>query len=74
MTSIFSYLIIMLAGLFWVGRVTISICYSLETDIGIVPVNNTIETILLFVALVCLIFIIKRNIFGALVYFISYGL
>lgn len=33
-----------------------------------------VEVGLLFVTLFCLVFIIKRNIIGALVYFVSYGL
>lgn len=32
------------------------------------------EVILLFVTLACFVFIIKRNILGAIIYFITYGL
>ena len=74
MISLFSYLITMFAGLFWLGRVVITVCYTLGTDIGITPLNYTVEIILLFVTLICLIFIVKRKIFGALIYFVCYGL
>ena len=70
MTSVFSYLIVMIAGLFWILRVVITICYTLGSDIGIVPLNANVEIVLLFITLACMAFIIKRNIFGALVYMI----
>lgn len=74
MTSLFSYLITMFAGIFWLIRVVISIAYTMEADIGIEPLDFNIEIILLFFTLVCMIFIVKRNIIGALMYFVSYGL
>lgn len=74
MTSLFSYLITMLAGIFWLIRIIISIAYTMEADIGIEPLNFNIEIALLFFTLVCIVFIVKRNIIGALMYFISYGL
>ena len=46
---------------------------SLSIDIGIQPIDFNIEVILLFVALFCMILIIKRNIIGALIYFLAYG-
>lgn len=74
MTSVFSYLITMFGGMFWLSRVIITICYTLEKDIGIKPLNYNMEIILLFVTLICFVLIIKRNIFGALAYFVAYGL
>lgn len=74
MTSLFSYLITMFAGIFWLIRVVISISYTMEADIGIEPLDFNIEIILLFFTLVCMIFIVKRNIIGALMYLVSYGL
>lgn len=74
MASMFSYLITMLGGVFWIIRTVITVCYTMEKDIGIVPLNPTIEIILLFLTIVFLIFIVKRNIFGALAYFVAYGL
>ena len=74
MTSVFSYLITMFGGMFWLLRVVVALTYSLEISFPIVPINFTTEIVLLFLAIVCMIFIIKRNIFGALVYFAAYGL
>ena len=74
MTSLFSYLITFIGGLFWLSRVIITYAYTMSKDIGIVPLDFNIEVILLFVTLICMILIIKRKIFGAIIYFIAYGL
>lgn len=73
MTSLFSYLITMFGGMFWLLRVVVALTYSLEISFPIIPIDFNIEIILLFVTIVCMIFIIKRNIIGALVYFAAYG-
>lgn len=73
MTSVFSYLITMFGGMFWIFRAIVAITYSLSIDFPVTPLNFTIEIILLFATLVCMIFIIKRNIIGALAYFVAYG-
>lgn len=74
MTSLFSYLITMFGGMFWLLRVVVAITYTLGVDFPIVPLDFNTEIILLFVTIVCMIFIVKRNIIGALVYFVAYGL
>ncbi len=74
MTSLFSYLITIFGGMFWLFRVIIAVTYTLELNFPIVPIDFSTEIILLFVAIVCMIFIVKRNIIGALVYFAVYGI
>ena len=71
---VISYLITMLSILFLIVRLVVAICYSTGINIGMLPINPTIEIILLFVGIICILYIIKRNIFWAIVYFISYGL
>lgn len=73
MTSLFSYLITILGGIFWLIRVVMAVTYTMSVDIGIEPINFDVEVILLFLTLICMIFIVKRNIIGALVYFVAYG-
>lgn len=73
MTSMFSYLITMFGVMFWILRVVVAITYSMEVDFPIQPLDFNVEIILLFATLVCMIFIIKRNIIGALAYFLCYG-
>lgn len=73
MTSVFSYLITMIAGIFWLIRVIISVCYTMGVELGIEPFNLEFEVITLFISLACFILIIKRNLIGALIYFIVNG-
>lgn len=74
MTSMFSYLITMFGGIFWLLRLVIAVTYTMSIDIGIEPLDFNIEVILLFVTLICMVLIIKRNIIGALIYFMAYGM
>ena len=74
MTSVFSYLITMVGGIFWASRVIVALLNSMQKDFPIQPLNPTIEIILLFVTLICFVFIIKRKLIGGLVYFVLYGL
>lgn len=74
MTSMFSYLITMFGGLFWLFRVIVALLNSMQKDFPVQPLNPTIEIILLFVVLICFILIIKRKLIGALTYFVAYGL
>ena len=74
MTSMFSYLITMFGAMFWLFRAVVAVTYTMSIDFGIVPINITTEIILLFVTLICMILIVKRNIIGALAYFVGYGL
>lgn len=71
--ALISYLITMFAGLFWGFRVVIAVTTSLNIDIGFTPVDMTAEIVMLFVALFCLVLIVRRNLLGAILYLISYG-
>ncbi len=73
MKSLFSYLITMFGAMFWIFRVVVTVAYSMDWAFPITPLNFYVEIIILFVTLICMIFIIKRNIFGALAYFLIYG-
>ena len=74
MMSTVSYLITMAGGMFWIFRVVVALLDSMQKDFPIKPLNPTIEIILLFVTLICLVLIVKRKLIGALIYFVSYGL
>ena len=41
---------------------------------GLVPLNINMEIPLLFIALLCMILVVKRKIIGALLYLLSYGM
>ena len=73
MTSLFSYLLTAFGGLFWLLRVVVAITYTVGADFPIVPLDFNTEIILLFVTIIAMVLIIKRNIIGALIYFVAYG-
>ena len=72
MKSLASYLITIFAVMFWIFRVAVALMATLKVNIGIEPINLTYEIILLFVTLIALVMVIKRNIIGALIYFAGY--
>ena len=73
MTTLFSYLLTFLGILFWCFRVLTTILYELDVQFFSVPLNETLEIIVLFATLPCLLLVIKRNIVGAAAYLGIYG-
>lgn len=71
--SLISYLITMFAGMFWVFRVIITVTTSLNRSLGFEITDLTAEIVMLFVALFCLVLIIRRHLLGAILYVVSYG-
>ncbi|MDO5555435.1 MAG: hypothetical protein Q4G09_01900 [Clostridia bacterium] len=74
MVSFFSYLITISGVIFWIFRLIVATTYTMSINFGIMPLNITIEIVLLFITFLCLVLILKRNIIGALIYFVVYGL
>ena len=69
-----TWLLLMFASLFWLIRVIIMVSYQLGMDfMGVTPMNETYEIILLFAFLVCAIFIAKRKLIGSILYILTYG-
>ncbi len=60
--------------MYWVFRIMVALMAQLHQDFFIVPVNETMEIVLLFVVLVCLVLVVKRKIVGALIYLLAYGM
>lgn len=71
--SLISYLITMFAGLFWLFRVVIAVTMSLNINLGFNVPDITTEIIILFITLICLALIVRRNIAGAIMYAMTYG-
>lgn len=71
--SLISYLITMFAGLFWIFRVVVAVTMSLNIDIGFNVPDLTAEIVILFVTLLALVLIVRRQFIGAIIYAISYG-
>ena len=75
MKNFSTILLVMFVAMFWVFRLIVAFMYEIGQDLGgIVPYNQQMEIILLFVVLVCMILIVKRKIIGALIYLAVYGI
>lgn len=69
-----TWLIVMFAVMFLALRIYVAYCASLYKDFFITPLNLTVEIVLLFLALVCIVLIVKRSLIGAIIYIAAYGL
>ena len=70
-----TWMIIMFIVMFWIFRVIMAVSAEFNWEMGALrPLNTQVEIILLFVVLVCLVFIIKRKMIGALIYLLAYGI
>ena len=75
MKNFSTILLVMFVAMLWVFRLIVAFMYEIGQDLGgIVPYNQQMEIILLFVVLVCMILIVKRKIIGALIYLVAYGI
>ena len=73
MKSMFSYLITFFAVLYWAFRVVVSLMYSMGKDFICVPLNSNLEILILFLTIPSIIFIIRRNLVAATLYFAMYA-
>lgn len=69
---VFSYLITMLDVVFLIFRIIVVLTTTTEVDFIVKALNPTVEIILCFITLFCLILIIKRKLTGAIIYLVSY--
>ena len=75
MKNFSTWILVMFMVMFWIFRVMVALAAQLKWDIGgILPLNQQMEVILLFVVLVCIILVIKRKLIGGLLYLLAYGL
>lgn len=69
MSKFSTYLLLMFMIIFWLLRIVITIMAQLGKDfMGIVPINQTFEVVLLFLFLLCAILVVKRKLLGSLLY------
>ena len=74
MKSLFSYLLVMFMILFWGFRIVVAINASLDAEFVATPLDFNMEIAIIFVTLLCIILVVKRNIIGGLLYVFAYGL
>lgn len=75
MRNFSTWLLVMFVAMFWGFRAIVAVMSQIGQDLGgIVPFNLTMEIILLFFVLICIILIVKREMAGALLYLAAYGI
>lgn len=74
MKSLSSWLLVMFMGMFWIFRIVVAFQAQYEKDFGgFIAFNLTVEVILLFLAIVCMALVLRRNIIGGIIYLGAYG-
>ena len=73
MKSLFSYLITFCAVIYWIFRVVVSLMEATGKEFICQPLNSTIEIIILFLTIPSIIFVIRRNLIAATLYFAMYA-
>lgn len=74
MKNFSTWMIVMLAVVFWIFRVVVAVTASMAFEFMAVPMDLTVEILLLFVTLISFILIVKRKVLGAILYLATYGL
>lgn len=72
MKNFSTWLLVCFMVMYWVFRIMVALMAQMHQNFIVQPFNITIEIILLFVVLVCLVLIVKRKMVGALIYLVSY--
>lgn len=74
MKNFSTWMIVMLAVIFWIFRVVVAVTASMAFEFMATPMDLTVEIVLLFVTLLSFILIVKRKVLGALLYLATYSL
>ena len=74
MKNFSTWLLACFVVMFWVFRIMVALMAQLHLEFFITPFNETMEIVLLFVVLGCLVLIVKRKMAGALIYLVAYGM
>lgn len=74
MANFSTWLIAIFMGIFWLFRAMVALCTQFSIDLlGIISYNFTLEVIISFVTIPCMLLIIKRKLIGSLLYLVMYG-
>lgn len=72
MKNVASWLLVFFIGIFWIFRIVVTLSAQFGGDFGgFIVFDNTTEIILLFLSLACFIFIVRRIIWGGIVYLVA---
>ena len=73
MKNVASWLLVFFMGIFWMFRIVVTLSAQFGGDFGgFIVFNNNFEIVLLFLTLLCFILIMKRAIWGGIIYLVSY--
>lgn len=73
MKNLSSWLITIFVMMYWLFRVAVAVTGSMGIDFVVSPIDANVEIALLFIVLICIPFIFKRKLLGAIVYLGAYG-
>ena len=69
MKKLSTYLLVMFMIIFWIVRIIVTLMAQMGKDfMGMVPMNETFEIVILFATLLCLVLVAKRKLVGSLLY------
>lgn len=74
MQNLSTILLVMFMAMFWVLRIIVAVTTEFGLDFPITTLNMEMEIGLLFVALLCMILVIRRNLLGGIIYIVAYGM
>ena len=72
MRTFANWMIAMFMIMYWAFRVVVAYQASVYADFFVQPINLTVEIVLLFVTVVCIVLVFKRKLIGAIIYFLCY--
>lgn len=69
-----TYLLVMFMIIFWILRIIITISAQMGNSfMGVTPMNETMEILILFATVICIGLVIKRNLIGSLLYIVVHA-
>ncbi len=71
MKSFANWMIVTFMAMFWGFRVFITYMATSGSDFIVKPIDTTVEIVLLFITLACIILVIKRQLFGGILYTVA---
>lgn len=72
MRTFANWMIAIFMIMYWGFRIVVAYMASNYSEFFVQPINLTVEIILLFITVICVVLVFKRNIIGGIIYFISY--
>ena len=75
MSNFSTWLLAIFMVMFWLFRAVVAVCTQYSIDLlGITAYNLTVEIVIAFVTVLCIILVIKRKLLGSLFYLLIYGM